>query len=172
MSTLLKQPLDGFEPTENEFSDYIKEQLEEAQNLIFHKLKKILDAMDFYDLITWWYETEIILAWWQYVINNEEKKARMERKVLARMKKHDGMIQAQESKLHLHLFYESSDVSSGKFIRKMARMRSQAFVSGVYMGKNLKMILFSPYYLKVIKKIRQELVYRFKKHRIETAAQV
>lgn len=171
MSTSPKWP-DDYGPEEKERWEEMKKQIEEDNREIFKKLKKILDAMDFYDLINWWYEMEILSIWWWYVICNEKHKERMERKVACRMPKTDGMVQATDQKLRLNSFYESSNMTTRDFIRKMARIKSQALVSGVYMGKTLKMILFNTFYLKVIKHVRQEVVSRFEQHRSEVATKI
>ena len=171
MSTSPKWP-DDYGPEEKELWEEMKKQIKEDNKEIFKKLKKILDAMDFYDLINWWYELEILSTWWLYVIYNEENKKRMERKVASCIPKTDGMVHASDQKLRLNGFYESSNTTTRNFIRKMARMKSQAFVSGVYMGKTLKMILFNTFYLKVIKHVRQEVVSRFEQHRSEVATKI
>jgi len=145
----------------------IEKQLQNETKCVFKKLKRVLNAMDFFDLIVWWYEKEILSAWWMYTIYVEEKKKEMEKESQLYIANGNGMHQAINSKLKLQSLYQSPGTTKRKFVQQMNSVRKQAFVTGVYAGKNLSPVLFSTFYLRVLKEVRQEIIARFEKHKAE-----
>jgi len=145
----------------------MQKQFENEMKTTFKKLKKILNAMDFFDLIVYWYEMEILSVWCWYTICTERLKKEMEAKSQFYVDSGNGMHQATDSKLKLHSLYQSPGTRKRRFVQQMNSIRKQAFITGVYSGKKLSPVPFSTFYLRVLDEVRQEIITRFEKHKLE-----
>jgi len=141
-------------------------QVKENAEQDWNQVKKVLDAMDFYDLIIWWYELEMKKSWNEFHISNADKRERLEKKCAH----HVGIYgRAVDHRLKLNSLYKSSHTTVKEILKQMCMMKGNALVNGVLLAKGIGQCLFNTYDIRVLGKVRKEVLLRFIQNRADVA---
>jgi hypothetical protein len=144
--------------------DEMMRQLRAEHAANWSKLKKLIDVMDNYDLITFWYELEILFSWDAYYIHNDEFRKRAEEACKNLMKiGTDDMVRATRHKLSFLSLFGRPDVSPKCFVKLRRELGRNAMMHGTLLAMRMGKPMFETFNIRMIADVRKELLRRFAK---------
>jgi hypothetical protein len=140
----------------------IKREVLEENAKDWAELKRITDAMSDHRFVSFWYDLEILNAWYRYYSGDDKVKYRMSRRCKSLMEKGtDNMVGAAHFRFYLLEHFKDPAAGKASFLKWMFELHKNAILHGTTLGIRVGAPMLSTKNILHMRPVREELIRRF-----------